>query len=160
MLDNRGISPLIATVLLIAFSVALGAVVMSYGESYVEERAEFATGGQEVALNACNNVKLSVITVKGVPQACVAGSTIEVLLDNGAEQVDGIQARVVGTSDIFINPNILTAPLAPITSLKARIVLEPIGSAVQLRLTPLLQKKQQTIYCADNAVIVDELAAC
>ena len=47
MADNIGkqaISPLVATILLLAFSIAIGAVVMSWGESYVEEKANFVQG--------------------------------------------------------------------------------------------------------------------
>lgn len=40
-MDKRGISPLLSTLVLIAISIGLGAVVMSWGRGYIEERAEF-----------------------------------------------------------------------------------------------------------------------
>ena len=82
MFNKRGISPLFATILLIAFSIALGAVVMSWGEAYIEEKAEFAKGVQEVS-RGCNNVFFSILSVKATPQICQKGNTIEVFLDNG-----------------------------------------------------------------------------
>lgn len=47
MMRKRGVSPLIATVLLIAFAVALGAIVMNWGRTYVEDTQEFAREGSE-----------------------------------------------------------------------------------------------------------------
>ena len=43
-MNRRGLSPLVATVLLIAFAVALGAVIMSLGKSYVESIPETPVG--------------------------------------------------------------------------------------------------------------------
>ncbi len=39
MINKRGISPIVATVLLIAFAVALGAMIMNWSRSLVEEEA-------------------------------------------------------------------------------------------------------------------------
>ena len=48
MMNRRGLSPLVATVLLIAFAVALGAVIMSLGKSYVESILEEISTGDAV----------------------------------------------------------------------------------------------------------------
>jgi len=48
MMNRRGLSPLVATVLLIAFAVALGAVIMSLGKSYVESIPEEISTGDAV----------------------------------------------------------------------------------------------------------------
>jgi len=49
-LNKKAVSPLIATVLLIAFAVALGAVVMNWGRSYVETTAEYAERGSDIQI--------------------------------------------------------------------------------------------------------------
>jgi flagellin-like protein len=36
-LGKKGISPLVATVLLITFAIVLGAIVLNYGQSFVKE---------------------------------------------------------------------------------------------------------------------------
>ena len=38
-LGKKGISPLVATVLLITFAIVLGAIVLNYGQSFVKEAA-------------------------------------------------------------------------------------------------------------------------
>jgi flagellin-like protein len=45
-MNRRAISPLIATVFLIAFAVALGAVIMSLGKTYVESIPASAAGAK------------------------------------------------------------------------------------------------------------------
>ncbi len=39
MMNKKAVSPLIATFLLLVFSIALGSVVMSWGKGYVEQAA-------------------------------------------------------------------------------------------------------------------------
>lgn len=159
-MNKRGISPLIATILLITFSVALGAVVMSFGEQYVEEQAEFVSGDPEVAVAACDAVDLQIIQVGGKQQICVRDGMIELSVDNGPEMsIDGIQARVVGTEDVYISPNILTESLGPAASLKTIFQYENVGTPLQVRLTPLLRDGQVS-YCVGSAIVVENLAAC
>lgn len=42
LFNKKGVSPLIATVLLIAFAVSIGAVIMNWGKSALEEEEEVA----------------------------------------------------------------------------------------------------------------------
>ena len=49
-LNKKAVSPLIATVLLIAFAVALGAVVMNWGRSYVETTAKYAEEKSDIQI--------------------------------------------------------------------------------------------------------------
>jgi len=65
---RRGISPLIATVLLIAFAVALGAVVMNFGRTLVG--GELPTGA---AYGECAGVKVAIKDING-PQIKLEGS--------------------------------------------------------------------------------------
>lgn len=159
MLNKRGVSPLIATIILIVFSILLGAVVMSFGEAYVEEQATFV---QEPEVgNVCDSVDLQIITVKDVPQICVHDQVIEVALDNGVVvPVTGLQARVAGTENIYIAPNVLNMPLEIASSLKTAFTFEPIGTPLQVKLTPTLNTKTGQVFCTDQAIVVEDLRPC
>ena len=74
--SKRALSPLIATVMLIAFAVALGAVVMNWGKGYIEE-STISEG--EVSLSPapaqptapCEQaIQLQVLTIGGRPDIC------------------------------------------------------------------------------------------
>lgn len=57
--NKKGVSPLIATVLLIAFAVALGAIVMNWGRAYVEDTQDFARDSSEGQLKCSSDTDLS-----------------------------------------------------------------------------------------------------
>ena len=56
--NKKGVSPLIATVLLIAFAVALGAIVMNWGRGYVEDTQDFARSSSENQLACSSDVEM------------------------------------------------------------------------------------------------------
>ena len=62
-MEKKGMSPLVATVLLIAFAVALGAVVLNWGEEFVQEAT--AVGGEFAG--ACPAGCVSVDAIKTNP---------------------------------------------------------------------------------------------
>jgi len=71
MLQSRkGISPLIATVLLIAFAVALGAVVMSWGRGYIETTATFAEEKSAAEMRCTMDVELDYAIVNNQKKVC------------------------------------------------------------------------------------------
>lgn len=57
--NKKGISPLIATVLLIGFVVAVAAVVMLWGKGFVKERAE-KEGALSQAQLECNLIEIEI----------------------------------------------------------------------------------------------------
>lgn len=59
---KKGISPLIATVLLIGFVVAIGAIVMLWGKGFVTERAE-KSGELSKAQLDCTQVNLKFLNL-------------------------------------------------------------------------------------------------
>ncbi len=89
---KRGISPLLATVLLIGFTVALVGLLILWGRSYVEERAE-KEGALAEAKTECLNIKFSVVDT----DASAYPSAITVTLKNeGNKKIDGFIFRIEG----------------------------------------------------------------
>lgn len=89
---KKGISPLLATVLLIGFTVALVGLLILWGRSYVEERAAKEDALAQAKLQ-CQNLKFSVVDTDatGYP------NRIEVVIKNeGNKKIDGFMFRVVG----------------------------------------------------------------
>ncbi len=63
ILKKKGISPLVATVLLIAFAVALGALVISFGQSFLQNQIGTSEKVAEGSLD-CTNIRLTFEEVK------------------------------------------------------------------------------------------------
>ncbi|MDD3263920.1 MAG: hypothetical protein PHT94_03415, partial [Candidatus Nanoarchaeia archaeon] len=60
-MSKKSVSPLIATVLLIAFTVAIGSVVMNWGTTYIKSEQESATSTSDVRLKCATDVSLKVM---------------------------------------------------------------------------------------------------
>lgn len=159
-MNKRGISPLAATVLLIAFSVSLGAVVMSWGETYVEQKAEFVQGVREVQ-SGCDAATISVVSINGVPQICHTGTVFEAIVDNGPTvDLYDLHARVVGSDGIYNKESTLEAPVAKNDAAKIRFAYNNVGTVRSLKLTPKIMSGDKVIFCTKAAVELTSIPAC
>jgi len=158
--NRRGITPLVATVLLVAFSVGLGALVMSWGEDYIAQKAEFAQGTGEVKSD-CDAAKISIIKIGGQLQACVAPTGIQLWVDNGDVDLSNIHARIAGTQGIDVKQDILMAPLVKSNSVKSIVSYKSeIGQVLQLKLTPKVWTGTKEVMCTNNALEIESLPNC
>lgn len=174
--SKRGISPLIATVLLIAFAVALGAVVMNWGKQYVEEQAADAKmSGQ--AKQLCTSTELIFETVSRMPQICYRGNTtnttgLDFTIRNiASHDILDMQLTVLGTDDV-LEVNLkddadLTSKFAlgPNKILRARdFNITGIGGFTKAIFTPGIKVdgKKDPQLCSDNVLDVEitEIEEC
>jgi len=102
--NRKGISPLIATVLLIGFAIALGALVMNWGKSYVEEQIT-ATDERYRADQECElYIDFDIKEIAGRPRLCytmpsATTITINYTIENTATQIEGLRIIVYGQDD-------------------------------------------------------------
>ena len=154
------ISPLIATVLLLVFSVAVGAVVMSWGEEYVAQKAEFVQGVRE-SLSSCEAVSFTVVSLRGVLQSCVRGNSFELTVDNGADVVlYDLHARLVGANGVFTDESLMNAPLERLHAAKFSVKLQSIGDVAQVKLVPKIKVGEDIIFCKDQSVVLENVRTC
>lgn len=160
--SKKGITPLVATVLLVAFSIGLGAIVMSWGEDYIAEKAEFVQGTAEVK-SACDIATINIIKISGQPQACLKNGNIRVWIDNGPEvDLTNIHARIAGTQGVGVVDNILLSPLARGNAAQALIQYdqEQIGEVRQVKLTPKIWTGQQMALCSQASIKAETFTPC
>jgi len=161
-LSKKAISPLVATIILIVFSIGLGAVVMSFGETYIEDSADFAKGVSELE-QGCEDVELEIISVKGAAQVCSKNGKVEVFLEGGNYvDIQGIQANLIGADGVDIKTNILKSPLAKTQAQKIAFSYDSasVGELLQIKLTPLLGETDARTVCSDKALVLEDLGAC
>ncbi|MBI2499027.1 hypothetical protein HYV88_02185 [Candidatus Woesearchaeota archaeon] len=77
--DEKGITPLIATVLLIGFTVALAAVIITWGGSFVDSMTKRTTQTTDVTLKCVTELKFSISRVlcDGANQGHIKSVTVE-----------------------------------------------------------------------------------
>lgn len=157
---DKGISPLVATVLLIAFAVALGTVVMSWREEFIEKNAPFVQGVVQVR-SGCDAVSLDVIRLSGIEQLCARDNVIDVMIENGPDiELYDVHARIVGTEDIAIAESVLPRPMPPSYALRVNFGIKNVGTIRQVKLVPKIKISGQSVYCAENAKIFENVPQC
>lgn len=89
---KRGISPLIATVLIIGFVVGVAAVIMTWGQTFVKSLQE-RTEEQTVQFQKCSPSQV----IFDIKNACLIGHTIKFTIDNrGSEAINYFIVRKEG----------------------------------------------------------------
>jgi len=159
--SSKGITPLVATILLVAFSVGLGALVMSWGEDYIAEKAEFVQGTAEVK-SGCDAAAIQLIRISGTPQACIGPEGINLWIDNGPNvDLYNIHARIAGQNGVDIVEDILEQPLLKANAVKVTIPINPqLGAIMQVRLTPKFWTGKDIALCSQNALEIERLKMC
>ncbi|MBD3310073.1 hypothetical protein GF351_02545 [Candidatus Woesearchaeota archaeon] len=157
MMDKKGVSPLIATVLLIAFAVALGAVVMNWGRAYVEQTADDVEGQSETDIKCSFDVSMEVIRIDDVPQLCYCNLSdpayIEFTLQNiGREDIEDLQLVIIGESGIVSNSSILNKSLgaADVIKQKLKYDLDKVGTIKQIQMVPMIMEGSSVVPCSQR----------
>lgn len=158
-LNKRGLSPLIATLLLIGFSIAMGAIVMSWGKSFIEEKAEFVAGVEASPLE-CSRVSISVLDIGGKKEICTTNGNIKALIENGPVKIDNIQARIIGTGGISTQESILASAFFKNQATEASFPKGDIGAIKQVKLTPYILINNEKELCGEQSISLENLQAC
>ncbi|MGB9748677.1 MAG: archaellin/type IV pilin N-terminal domain-containing protein [Candidatus Woesearchaeota archaeon] len=152
---KKGVSPLIATVLLIAFAVALGAVVMNWGRTYVEETALYAKSKSETEVKCSMDVRIEEVKVGQTIKVCYndAGGFVDFVIRNsGMKAIERLLVHVLTTdNEIYtqeINNTISVGGIYHATS-------NYTGSFQQLEIIPNIYVTGEYIPCTDAHLLFD-----
>ncbi|MBR9690381.1 hypothetical protein GOV08_01725 [Candidatus Woesearchaeota archaeon] len=161
---KKAVSPLIATVLLIAFAVALGAVVMNWGKDYVETTAKDAGDKSNLELSCQRDIDLGVKEIGNTPKICYGSNYLEVMLENnGRTKIEGMRFIMFDSSDsINITDNsTLTISGGGVTN-KLNITHDISSTLVQVEFIPMIKPKGSTTpqLCSKNSLVVTDLTSC
>ncbi len=139
---KKGMSPLIATVLLIAFAVALGAMIMNWSSSL----------GERVGPDC------SAITMIISPYLCYAENMIKMSVKNTGESVEEVTVRVIDES---IENEILLkdSELGSGAVLKQDIPFVKT-TKTYVGLVPSVEYKKQVVPCNEPVLEVGDLPDC
>jgi len=168
--NKKAVSPLIATVLLIAFAVALGAVVMNWGRGYVEDTQQFARERSDAEVTCTTEIDLNVISIDLVQQVCynstdqnVGEWNVTIILENaGSREIDDIQGRVISTGSRipyapFINVSIDAGRAKLITFIHNE---SDFGGIAQIALSPIIRLGGKEIVCSGSQLKLIDIQSC
>lgn len=157
---KNGISPLIATILLIAFAVALGSVLLQWGINLNLYKS--------TDVDKCNSVG---IQIRGIDtsDACFGGAGtngyIEFILDNtGTEEIDGIYILIEGDSGKkSIDLDNIVIKKGSLYEKKDKEVaydFSAYGNIKQIQFMPKIKDNGNTETCAIRTVKAKKIGVC
>ena len=166
--SKKAVSPLIATVLLIAFAVALGAVVMNWGSDYVKSQTTQTAQKSDVKIKCSQDVSMSVVEIDGIPKLCYNNATgyerIDFLLNNdGNVALENVKVTVVSNVStpvtVLINSSF---GVADSHFLNMSYNKDTYGYPKKIMFTPQIKISGIVTaqWCPSNALTVNEIPEC
>ena len=156
--NKRGVSPLIATVLLISFAVALGSVVLNWGRNL-----DISKPGDK-----CAGISIKLRNVDSF-QVCYSGSGenahIKFIIDNnGNIDIDGLGLWITGEKGTkLLDFNELAIKKGDLIDIKydsVKSALNMYGAIKNIQFFPKVKANESIEICARNSVKADNVGVC
>ena len=156
--SKKGVSPLIATILLIAFAVALGSVVMNWGLNLNLGKSD----------DKCRNVEIKLRDIDSA-EACYGGfgsnGDINFIIDNtGSADISGLAIWVVGDKEtrLFDIDGILVKKGSIYDKKDKEVTYDftKFGNINQIQFIPKIRPEQSTEICPKNAIKAEKIGIC
>jgi len=148
-LNRRGISPLIATVLLIAFAVSIGTMIMNWGKD-------------AVAVGDCTETKLEVQMFSEKPVFCydTLNTKINVMIKNvGSTDVNRLKMRVI-TPDFSTEDRDLTDSAIKSGDIKTKNIDYVHSGKFRVEIIPVISVGGKERICSDKYIYIDDIGSC
>ena len=155
--SKKGVSPLIATILLIAFAVALGSVIMNWGLNLNLGKPA----------DKCDNVAIKIRNIDN-SEVCYGGSGkggyINFVLDNtGSVDISGITILAIGEKGTMLFELQKTIKIGSLFDKKDREIsydFDAYGSIKQVQFIPKVTANQETDVCTKSLAEAEKIGAC
>jgi|TARA_B100001971_G_C18126746_1_gene502473 flagellin-like protein len=156
--NKKGVSPLIATVLLISFAVALGSVVLNWGRNFDISRPGDNCAGISIKIRNINDY-----------QVCYSGSGqdqyINFIMDNkGDRDIGGLGIWITGEKGTklldFNELSIKTGELLDIKDKSVKYDYGTYGAIKNIQFFPKVKVDNDLEICARKSIKSDNIGAC
>ncbi|MAE13899.1 hypothetical protein CMO92_05005 [Candidatus Woesearchaeota archaeon] len=149
-MNRKGLSPLIATILLISFAVALGAMIVNWSADF------------ESHVSECDSMNFQLQDVKGVKAICFneeSGNLKFVLENSGEVDISSVLFRTVDfTYDVY-EMDVPSSKIEVGGILSSEILYEDVEQP-DITLIPLVEHDGDERLCPDHAIHVERVLRC
>ena len=157
-MNNKAISPLIATVLLIVFTVSLAVTVTTWGKQLIMGKAE-EIGEQTVIDIICGlDVSIDVADVGGKRQLCYNSNSkqLEITIENGVDM------ELTGVQIVIISEDSVVSQLVGESFARADIrkIFVAYNSSFQIQEVRLMPQIQESQFCLDAQITEKLIPEC
>ena len=149
--NKKGITPIMATLLLISFAVAVGVVIMNFGRAQVESEAQCAI-----------EIGMKFSSIGGQQQICYNPSTgaLSFTIENGINiKVNGLIVNVIGSAkaETFELNN---ANIGKAGTYLGNVKFAGGGQLRQVKITPKVVLYDEEQICSEKALISESIRPC
>ncbi len=157
---KKGMSPLLATILLIAFAISLGALIMSLGRHIPTDETDYVN-----ASKICSKVNFEVYKVGEKESICFdkeAGKINFIAVNRGSKSIDSMQIWVIGKR--LYTKEILDNPLRPNIPIEKKIDYDAsfYGTISEAQFIARVDdpELENPILCVDHPIVVKDIGEC
>lgn len=151
--QKKGITPLMATLLLISFATAVGVVVINFSQAQVEDAAQCVI-----------DINLKIPAVQGKDEICYDGTKKEIIftVENGVNiKVEGLVVNIIGSEQAeTFELNEATIPKAGVYLGKITYDSTTSGEIRQIKISPKIMPYDQELICVEKALIIELVKPC
>ena len=148
--SKKGISPLIATVLIIGFTVALAAVIMTWGTRFTRDVQKSTAESAAANVDCSKDVILEIIGV------CRDASTSEYLImvsNEGVAEISDLYVKMYRSDTDVESDTSIRDPVVPKFESK-RIITKAMttGAVKRIEMIPSIMVKGNKVTCSANII--------
>jgi flagellin-like protein len=147
---KRGISPLIATVLLIAFAVSLGTMIMSWGTD------------MKSGMGDCENVKIELQAIAGKPFLCYEPLSTNInfiLINKGEVDIKYLKLATTGLDYTTEELEITSSAVKAGGTLNKNVEYVKSGT-FKVELIPVIFSGGKDKICRDKSISAESIERC
>ena len=151
--NRQGIAPIIATLLLISFAVAIGVVIMNFGRAQVQLESKCAT-----------DIGLKFSQIGGQAQVCINSEKdiIKLSLENGVNiATTGLIVNVIGTEraeSFDLSDALMGKAGVYMTDLGYNLAAN--GEIRQLKVIPKVTPFDEEVVCQEQSLVAESVPEC
>lgn len=152
-MNRKGITAIMATLLLISFAVALGVVIMNFAGAQVEQEAQCTI-----------DVGLKFSKIGGEEQFCFDGSKNQLFftIENGVNiKVEGLVINIIGTQNV-LSYDLSDAKIGKAGTYLKTVPYDPtqLGKLRQIKIVPKVNMYDEELICQDKAIVLEKVRDC
>jgi flagellin-like protein len=155
--SKRGVSPLIATILLIAFAVALGSVIMNWGLNLSAQNSD----------DPCQRIRLELKPVSNA-EACYGNTGAQgyvnfILHNAGTGDISGVSIWLTGQKKTELIDLVVSIPRKATferTNKETSFDFAQVGNINQIQFIPKVQTPEKTSICTRQAIEPKTVTFC
>ena len=144
-MSKRGIAPLIATILIVGFTIALGAVVITWGGTFVRNLQQSTEKTAIKQINCFADMQID------IRSACFGGDSIRILINNlGGYNITSFNARINGEngSQSAISSSGLDA--YQLGSVTVNFDRNITGNPTKIEVSPIIMVEGEEAVCSNT----------